>query len=256
MWRYSIQNFTFLEGMYISASSNKKLDFAFLVSPWIWRRWEQGLGRVSQLTWGGCLFWGRQSYITRALWHGCMLPNHALPLPPALLHPSVPSFISQALWDSVFCLSLLALPSIFALDSLDAVFFSQAQMQWEFWERVRQQNIAPRPVYLFNTCFFRYASCWHPSKWVTAFLQHWQPVKKKTSCLRGCPWLWVTGISVAINLPAGLGSWAGIQDKHINTRSQWGKGLLWDMVVLYFCLWYLWGAWDETLVPRRWGLAW
>lgn len=108
MWRYSIQNFTFLEGMYISASSNKKLDFAFLVSPWIWRRWEQGLGRVSQLTWGGCLFWGRQSYITRALWHGRMLPNHAFPLTPPLLHPSLPSFISQALWDSVFCLSLLA----------------------------------------------------------------------------------------------------------------------------------------------------
>lgn len=205
-----------------------EIGFSFLVPAQLWRWREQGLSGVSRLPPGRYLRWHQ---------HGCTARGSL-----ALVHSrdcTLPSFTSQALRGLVFRLRLLALPDVFAITpgSLDPVFFFQTPQTSNstttvrvLGERVRQQNIAPGPAYLFNACFLRHATCWHPSKWVTAFLPRWQPGMKKPPCPGGHPWLWVTGFRAAINLPAGFGCRAGIWDKRMDARSRqgWGdRGLGW-----------------------------
>lgn len=129
------------------------------------------------------------------------------------------SLLSQALWDSVPPLSLLVLPGVCATTpgSLDP---TTQQPQWEFWERETDNKTLLPALHIYLTLAFwgMQPADTLQSEWLTAFLPCWQPGMKKPPCLGGHPWLWVTGLPAAINLPAGFGRWTGIWDKHVDTH--------------------------------------
>lgn len=65
------------------------------------------------------------------------------------------------------------------------------------------------------------------SEWVPFSCAAWQSGMKKPPCLGGHTWLWLTGLHIAVYLPACFGPCTGIWDKHkghllLTGMGQWG----------------------------------